>query len=259
MPKRFAQMKAAGEKIAALTAYDATTARLQAQAGVDILLVGDSLGQAIKGEKDTLNVSVEEVAYHTRAVCTGAPEGFVIADMPFASFQQTRARAFANAAKFLAAGANMVKIEGGAEMARTVHFLTQRGVPVCAHIGLLPQAVRASGGYQVQGRGDNAERVKNDARTMQAAGAALIVLELLPQQLAAEISAELTIPTIGIGCGAGCDGQVLVVHDMLGMTARKLRFAKDFLAEGGCIAAAFAAYVKAVKEGTFPAAEHAVD
>ena len=252
-------MKAEGVKIAALTSYDATTARLQVAAGVDFLLVGDSLGMAVKGERDTLNVRVGEVAYHTRAVCAGAAEAFVVADMPFGSFQASPQTAFGNAAKFLAAGANMVKIEGGAEMAETVHFLTQRGVPVCAHIGLLPQAVRVSGGYRVQGRGDDGARVMDDALAMQEAGAGLIVLELLPQTLAKSITAKLAIPTIGIGCGVHCDGQILVVHDMLGMTARKLRFVKDFLAEAGSVAQAFESYVREVKDGTFPAEEHATD
>lgn len=259
MPQRFAQMKQDGEKIAALTAYDATTARLLAAAGVDLILVGDSLGMVIKGEKDTLNVKVSEVAYHVRAVVAGAPQAFVVGDMPFASFQESPQRAFANAAKLLAAGAAMVKVEGGAEMAETVRFLTGRGVPVCAHVGLLPQSVRASGGYKVQGRGEEeAQRVTADALQMQEAGAALAVLELLPAPLAADISRRLDIPTIGIGSGGDCDGQILVVQDLLGMSARKLRFARNFLADCNAIGEAVAAYVRAVKEGSFPAAEHAV-
>ena len=251
-------MKEAGEKIAALTAYDATTARLQAEAGVDMILVGDSLGMTIQGSKDTLSVRLGDVAYHLRAVVAGAPEAFVVGDMPFASFQESPQRAFMHAAKLITAGANMVKIEGGALMAETVEFLTHRGIPVCAHVGLLPQQVRASGGYHVQGRGDEAAAVLADAQAMQNAGAALIVLELLPQKLAGDITAKLKIPTIGIGSGAACDGQILVIYDMLGMSDRRLRMAPDFLAGGGSVSGALAAYVRAVKAGDFPAAEHTI-
>lgn len=258
MPQRFIQMKQSGEKIAALTAYDATTARVLTAAGVDFILVGDSLGMVVKGEKDTLNVRIGETAYHVRAVTTGAPGAFVIGDMPFASFQESEQQAFRHAARLIQAGAAMVKVEGGSEMAETVHFLTSRGIPVCAHVGLMPQKVRASGGYSVQGRGEQGEQVQEDAQRMQAAGAAMIVLELLPQALAARISEALTIPTIGIGCGRRCDGQILVVYDMLGMSAKKLRLAHDFLAGKRSVSDAVAAYVKAVKSGRFPAKQHTI-
>ena len=258
MPKRFTTLKEAGEKIALLTAYDATAARLQEKAGVDAMLVGDSLGMVVKGEKDTLNVRISEVAYHVRAVVAGAPNTFVIGDMPFGSFQQSPQHAFANAARLLTAGANMVKIEGGEDMAETVDFLVRRGVPVCAHVGLMPQSVRASGGYAVQGRGDAAKQVHADALSMQNAGAGMVVLELLPEALAQEITQNLAIPTIGIGSGRHCDGQVLVMQDMLGMSERHLRFTHNFLAERSSIAEAFDLYVKAVKAGGFPSDEHAV-
>ncbi|MCH9758326.1 MAG: 3-methyl-2-oxobutanoate hydroxymethyltransferase [Proteobacteria bacterium] len=259
MPQRFIKMKQEGEKIAALTAYDATTARLLEAASIDCILVGDSLGMVVKGEKDTLNVQLEETLYHVRAVVAGAPQTFVIGDMPFATFQQSPQQAFANAAKILAAGAAMVKIEGGSNLAETVHFLTQRGIPVCAHVGLMPQTVRASGGYRVQGRGSQAEQVENDAQQMQDAGAAMVVLEMLPQTLSASISEKLQIPTIGIGGGNACDGQILVVYDMLGMSAQQLRFVRNFLADGGSVADAIRAYITAVKDGSFPAQQHSID
>ncbi len=259
MPQRFIKMKQEGEKIAALTAYDATTARLLEAASIDCILVGDSLGMVVKGEKDTLNVQLEETLYHVRAVVAGAPQTFVIGDMPFATFQQSPQQAFANAAKILAAGAAMVKIEGGSNLAETVHFLTQRGIPVCAHVGLMPQTVRASGGYRVQGRGSQAEQVENDAQQMQDAGAAMVVLEMLPQTLSASISEKLQIPTIGIGGGSACDGQILVVYDMLGMSAQQLRFVRNFLADGGSVADAIRAYITAVKDGSFPAQQHSID
>lgn len=260
MPKRFLKLKQNGEKIAALTAYDAPSARLQAAAGIDCILVGDSLGMVIQGKKDTLGVRLSHIVYHIQAVLAGAPDAFIIGDMPFGTYQASPPRAFANAAKLITAGAAMVKIEGGSEMAPTVQFLTQRGIPVCAHVGLLPQQIRASGGYAVQGRGEQeAHRVTEDARHMQQSGAAMVVLELLPQQLAAAISARLTIPTIGIGSGPHCDGQILVMHDILGLSDKKLRLARNFLADAGDIAGAFAAYVRAVKSGAFPAPENTVD
>lgn len=257
MPKRFLKMKKSGEKIAALTAYDATFAAAVCAAGADFMLVGDSLGMVVQGRRDTLGVRLSDTAYHTRAVVAGAPPAFVIADMPFATFQESPARAFANAARLLAAGASMVKLEGGQEMAETVNFLTARGVPVCAHVGLMPQFVRASGGYALCGRAAaEAERVKADALAMQDAGAALVVLEMLPRALAAEITAALALPTIGIGCGAECDGQILVLYDLLGLTGGGKRFVRDFLRDAGSIQDAIAAYVAAVKAGDFPAAEN---
>lgn len=249
--------KAAGEKIAMLTAYDSAFARLLHEAGIDALLVGDSLGMLVQGSADTLSVRLSEVAYHVRCVRAGAPDAVVIGDMPFGSFQESPARAFANAAKLLASGATMVKIEGGAALSETVDFLVARGVPVCAHVGLMPQRVRAQGGYRVQGRGDDADRVRADAVAMENAGACMIVLELIPSALAAEISNALSIPTIGIGSGGECDGQVLVLHDMLGMTAGEKRFVKNFMPESeGDIARAAKNYAAAVKSGAFPSAEH---
>ena len=257
MSKRFIKMKTAGEKIAGLTAYDATFARILEAAGVDFILVGDSLGMVLQGKKDTLGVRLSEIAYHVRAAAAGAPNTFIIGDMPFGSFQPSPQHAFAGAAKLLAAGADMVKIEGGEEMVDTVNFLTTRGVPVCAHVGLLPQKVRASGGYGVQGRNEeNARQIQNDALAMQSAGAALIVLELLPQELAGTISNTLNIPTIGIGSGMHCGGQVLVLYDMLGLATDKKRFVRNFLEEAQSIQAAITNYVTAVKNSTFPTVEN---
>ena len=256
MTAHFSRMKTGGEKIAALTCYDAAFAAVCARAGVDILLVGDSLGMVLQGRRDTLAVTMAEVVYHTRCVAAGAGEAFIVADMPFGSFQRTPPKAFANAARLLAAGARMVKIEGGAEMAETAAFLTRRGVPVCAHLGLLPQSVLTQGGYKVQGQTPPAaRRLLDDARALQEAGARLLVLELIPAALAAEVTAALSIPTIGIGAGAACDGQVLVLHDMLGMTPRK-RMTRDFMQGADSVAAAIGDYVRAVKSGGFPAAEH---
>ena len=251
------EMKSRGEKIAMLAGYDAAFARLAHEGGADAILVGDSLGMLVQGAADTLAVRVAETAYHVRCVRAGAPDAVVIGDMPFGSFQESPQRAFANAAKLLAAGATMVKIEGGALFAETVAFLTARGAPVCAHAGLMPQWARLQGGYKVQGRDEDAARVEEDARAMQEAGACMIVLELIPAALAAEITGELTIPTIGIGSGAACDGQVLVMHDMLGMTGGGRRFVRNFMDGGGGVLDAVKKYVRAVKDGDFPAAEHA--
>ena len=261
-------MKQNGEKIAALTAYDATFAAVLAARGVDMMLVGDSLGMVLQGRRDTLAVSLADIRRHVADVVAGAPNAFVVGDMPFGSFQRGPDFAFANAAKLMSAGAAMVKIEGGELFAPTVRFVTERGVPVCAHVGLMPQSARADGGFKVQGRGEeNAKRIVNDALAMQDAGAAMIVLELIPAALAGEISAKLEIPAIGIGSGAECDGQILVLHDMLGLCTQK-RFTRDFLSAvagkgksggneaGGWIGDAAAEYVRAVKAGEFPAAEN---
>ena len=260
MPHRFIEMKKRGEKIAALTAYDATFSALLAAAGTDIILVGDSLGMVIQGNKDTLSVRLSDTLYHVRSVVAGAPESFVIADMPYASYQTAPSVAFRNAAKLLAAGAAMVKMEGGQYLGETIRFLVDRGVPVCAHVGLMPQSVRASGGYRVQGRKtEEVQRITQDALAAQEAGAALIVLELLSKTAAKSISESLTIPTIGIGSGVDCDGQVLVLPDLLGLTAGKRRFVRNFLQDSGSVPAALTAFVKAVKEKTFPADEHSFD
>lgn len=250
------EMKSRGEKIAMLTAYDAAFARLAHEGGVDAILVGDSLGMIVQGAADTLAVRTSETAYHVRCARAGAPDAVIIGDMPFGAFQESPRRAFANAAKLMAAGATMVKIEGGALFAETVAFLSARGVPVCAHAGLMPQLVRLQGGYKVQGRDDDAAQVVADARAMQDAGACMVVLELIPAALAAEIAGALSIPTIGIGSGAACDGQVLVIHDMLGITGGGKRFSKNFM-DGGGVLDAIKKYVRAVKDGDFPAAENA--
>jgi len=251
---------AEGDKLVALTCYDASFARVLAEAGVDILLVGDSLGMTVQGHATTLPVSLEDILYHTAAVARGAAStrqnAFIIADLPFGSYQASPAQAFASAARCLAAGANMVKLEGGGVMLETVNFLTQRGIPVCAHLGLLPQSVNQTG-YRAQAREDAAaQQLQQDARDMEAVGAQLLVLESIPADLAAAVSDRLAIPTIGIGAGPGCDGQVLVLNDLLGLTARPPRFAKDFLACTGSITQAVADYVAAVRSGRFPGPEH---
>ena len=249
--------KKGGEKIAMLTAYDAAFARMLHNAGADALLVGDSLGMIVQGADDTLAVRIADAAYHVRCVRAGAPGAAVVGDMPFGAFQSSPPRAFDSAVKLMRAGADIVKIEGGETMADTVRFLTERGAPVCAHVGLMPQQVRAQGGYKVQGRGEAAAQVRQDARAMQDAGACMIVLELIPAELAAEITSELDIVTIGIGSGGGCDGQVLVAHDMLGITAgTPKKFVKNFMADADSVADAVRRYVGAVKSGEFPAAEH---
>ncbi|MDK9724587.1 MAG: 3-methyl-2-oxobutanoate hydroxymethyltransferase [Sterolibacteriaceae bacterium MAG5] len=254
-----ARMKKDGEKIAMLTAYDASFAALVDRCGTDTILVGDSLGNVMQGKTSTLPVTIDHMVYHTECVGHIVQRAMVIADMSFGSYQESKEQALRNAVRLLAAGAEMVKLEGGAVMAETVHFLVERGVPVCAHIGLTPQSVHALGGYRVQGRGDAAAaRMKADALALEQAGATLMVLEMVPAQLAGEITRELTAcATIGIGAGKDCDGQVLVLHDMLGVyPGKKGRFVKDFMAEAQSIDGAVQAYVAAVKNGSFPAPEH---
>ncbi len=251
-------MREQGEKIAVLTCYDASFARVLDASGVDVLLVGDSLGMVIQGHASTLPVKLAEMAYHTRCVAAGSARAFIVADLPFGSYQPSPERAFAAAARLMAAGAHMVKLEGGAVMVDTVAFLTGRGIPVCAHLGLLPQSVNQLGGYRVQGREDAAAaQLIDDARALQAAGAGLIVLEMVPATLARTVTEALAIPTIGIGAGADCSGQVLVLYDMLGLYPRPPRFSKNFLAGSDGIESAARAYVAAVKNGVFPAADHA--
>ncbi len=251
-------MRDKGEKIAVLTCYDASFATLLETNGVDVLLVGDSLGMVIQGRETTLPVTIEQMAYHTSCVVSGAQQAFIVADMPFGTSQVSPRETFAYAVQLMAAGAQMVKLEGGAEMAETVQFLTSRGIPVCGHIGLTPQSVHQLGGYKVQGKSDAAaQHLRDDAQALQQAGAGLLVLEAIPAALAAEITAQLHIPTIGIGAGAGCSGQVLVVYDMLGIyPGKKARFVKDFMPGAGSIGQAVANYVAEVKAGSFPAAEH---
>jgi 3-methyl-2-oxobutanoate hydroxymethyltransferase len=250
-------LRAAGEKITMLTCYDASFAALMDRCGVEVLLIGDSLGMVCNGHSSTLPVTVDEIAYHTAAVARGSKSAMVLADMPFGSYATPEA-AFHNAVKLMQAGAHMLKLEGGAWLADTVRFLTERSVPVCAHLGLTPQSVHQLGGYKVQGKTtESADLLKADALKLQAAGAAMVVLEAIPTQLGKEVTELLAMPTIGIGAGPDCSGQVLVMHDLLGVfPGRKARFVKNFMEGQTSIDAAVGAYVKAVKDGSFPAIEH---
>ncbi|MDR2155271.1 MAG: 3-methyl-2-oxobutanoate hydroxymethyltransferase [Burkholderiaceae bacterium] len=253
------QMRAEGRKIAMLTCYDASFAALMDRCGVDAVLVGDSLGNVVQGRSSTLPVTLEHMVYHTECVSRGVRRAFVLADLPFGSYQGSPGQAMTSAAGLLAAGAQMVKIEGGEYMAETVRFLVERGVPVCAHIGLTPQSVHQLGGYRVQGKDDSgAARLKTDALALQQAGAALMVMEMVPAALAGEITAGCTsMATIGIGAGPQCHGQVLVMHDMLGVFAGKTaRFVRNFMQGATAIDEAIVAYVEAVKNGAFPQPEH---
>ncbi len=253
------RMKKDGEKIAMLTGYDASFAALEDRCGVDVILVGDSLGNVLQGKTSTLPVTMEQMVYHTECVGPMAQRAMCVADMPFGSYQESKEQALRNAVRLLAAGAEMVKLEGGEVMAATVQFLVERGIPVCAHIGLTPQSVHALGGYRVQGRGEEgAARMKREAAALEQAGATLMVLEMVPAELAGEITRLLkACATIGIGAGKGCDGQVLVLHDMLGVyPGKKGRFVRNFMEGAASIDDAVIAYVKAVKDGSFPAPEH---
>jgi 3-methyl-2-oxobutanoate hydroxymethyltransferase len=255
---RLMSMKSAGEKIAMLTCYDASFATLMDNCGVDILLIGDSLGMVVEGYDSTLPVTMDDMLYHTRCVARGARRPLVVADMPFGSYQKSPEQAYENAARFLAAGAHMVKLEGGEWLTPTLEFLARRDIPVCGHIGLTPQSVHALGGYKVQGRGEEAAaRLLKDATSLENAGVGLLVLEAIPRDLGANVSKSIKIPTIGIGAGPECDGQVLVMHDLLGVyPGRKARFVRNFMEGSDSIQAAVSRYVTAVKEKEFPAAEH---
>ena len=248
----------AGEKLAMLTCYDASFARLSEAAGVDILLVGDSLGMVIQGHDSTLPVTMSETEYHVRCVARGSDTALIVADMPFGSFQSSKELAFNNAARLMAAGAQMVKLEGGAAMVDTTRFLVERGIPVCAHIGLTPQSVHTLGGYRVQGRGDEAaEALVKDARALEAAGADFVLMEAMPAAVAKRVTEALGVPTIGIGAGVDVSGQVLVNYDMLDIfPGKKARFVKNFLAGAPSVQAAIEAYVRAVKDRSFPGPEH---
>lgn len=252
------KMKQAGEKIAMLTCYDASFASLLDAAGVEVLLVGDSLGMVLQGHASTVPVTLSDMVYHTRCVARGTQHALVLTDLPFGSYQQNPEQAYASAVALMQAGAEMVKLEGGAHMAETVAFLQARGIPVCAHIGLLPQSVHAMGGYRVQGRTDSqAEQLLHDAQALAQAGAQMLVLEMVPTALAQRIAQALAIPVIGIGAGPGTDGQVLVLHDMLGIDAGvKPRFVKNFTSEASSVQGAVARYVQQVKSGDFPGPEH---
>lgn len=248
-----------GDKIIMVTAYDYPTARVVEAAGLEAILVGDSLGMVLQGHTSTLPVTVEDMAYHTRCVARSAAPALVISDMPFMSYARSE-QAMLNAAKLMQAGAQVVKLEGGAWLAETVRLLAERGIPVCAHLGLTPQSVNSFGGFIVQGRDPAAARqILADARTLTEAGASLLVLECVPRSLAAEITAAASIPVIGIGAGGATDAQVLVMHDLLGMNPRPPRFVQNFLTDGRGIAEAFAAYAAAVRDGSFPRPEHGFD
>lgn len=252
------KMKQAGEKIAMLTCYEASFASLMSDAGVDMLLVGDSLGMTVQGHDSTLPVTLADMVYHTRAVARGNKNAIIVTDLSFGSFQQNKEQAFAAAVELMQAGAHMVKLEGGVWMAETTEFLQMRGIPVCAHIGLTPQSVNAFGGYKVQGKGDvAAQALLADAQAHADAGVALVLMECVPAALAAEVTRSISCPTIGIGAGVDCDGQVLVMHDMLGVFPGKTaRFVRNFMQGQDSIQAAVSAYVNAVKKSEFPAAEH---
>ncbi|HET9978618.1 MAG TPA: 3-methyl-2-oxobutanoate hydroxymethyltransferase [Burkholderiaceae bacterium] len=251
---RLRQMHAAGERLAMLTCYDAAFARTLDDAGVDLLLVGDSLGMVLQGRPSTLPVTLDEMVYHTQCVARGNRNACVVADLPFASYHESAAQAMASAARLMQAGAHMVKLEGGGWTAPIVRYLVERGVPVCAHLGLTPQSVHALGGWRVQGRDESgAALLRTQAAEIADAGASLLVLELVPAALARELTAALPIPTIGIGAGVGCSGQVLVLHDMLGLgDGKRPRFVRDFLAGSGGIADAVRRYVADVKSGAYP-------
>lgn len=251
------RMREEGTKIAVLTAYDASFASLMDSCGVDMLLVGDSLGNVAQGHGTTLPVTLNDIAYHTACVARGNRTAFLAADMPFGTYGTPEA-AFDNAVRLMQAGAQMVKLEGGAWLAETVRFLTERAIPVFAHLGLTPQYVHQLGGFRVQGKTSQAaDRLKADALALQEAGASLLLLEAIPATLGKEVTDLLEIPTIGIGAGPDCSGQVLVMHDMLGVfPGKKARFVQDFMAGQSSIEAAVRAYIEAVRGGTFPASEH---
>jgi len=255
---RLNKLHADGVKIAMLTCYDSSFAALTEEAGVECLLVGDSLGMVLQGHGSTLPVTMEDMVYHTACVARGSRTAFILADLPFGSYQESREQAYRSAARLMAAGAHMVKLEGGAEFARSVGFLTRRGIPVCAHLGLTPQSVHQLGGYRVQGRTAEAgDQLLADAVALQEAGAGIILFEAIPADLARRVTAELQVPTIGIGAGPDCSGQVLVLHDMLGVfPGRPAKFVRNFMSGASSIADALARYVGAVKDGSFPAAEH---
>lgn len=250
-------MRSAGEKIAMLTCYDASFASLMDHCGIDMLLVGDSLGNVAQGLNTTLPVTLADIVYHTASVARGNKTALLVADMPFGTYATPQA-AFDNAVKLMQAGAQMVKLEGGAWLVDTVKFLTERGVPVFAHLGLTPQYVHQLGGFKVQGKTtEGAERLKADAIALQAAGAAFLLLEAIPTTLGKEVTDIVSIPTIGIGAGLDCSGQMLVMHDMLGVfPGKKARFVRNFMEGQSSIEGAIRAYINAVKEKSFPAPEH---
>ena len=256
---RLQQMREAGEKITMLTAYDATFAAVADAAGVECLLIGDSLGMVCQGLSSTVGVQLDTMVYHTESVARGLHRvqgtAWLVADLPFGSYHESKEQALRSASALMQAGAHMVKLEGGGWTTETVRFLVERGIPVCAHLGLTPQTVHALGGYRVQGKTDQAaQTLRRQARELQDAGAAMLVLEMVPAQLAAELTTELPLcTTIGIGAGMGTAGQVLVLHDMLGMNLGKMpKFVRNFMQDAGSVRGAMEAYVQAVKQGQFP-------
>jgi 3-methyl-2-oxobutanoate hydroxymethyltransferase len=253
------RMKAAGEKFVCITAYDATFARLVHEAGAETMLVGDSLGMVLQGHDSTIPVTIEDMAYHTACVARAANGSLVIADMPFMSYSDP-AEAMRNATSLMQAGAQMVKMEGGVWLSDTIHALVERGLPVCAHLGLTPQSVNVFGGYRVQGRTPKeAKSILADAVEIQDAGASLLVLECVPAPLAADITRKLDIPVIGIGAGADTDAQVLVLHDLLGLSAHTPRFVENFMQGHDSVQSALSAFVQAVKRGDYPRPEHSYE
>jgi len=251
------KMKQNGEKISTITAYDASFANLFDQAGIHAILIGDSLGMVLQGENDTLPVTIDHMVYHTKSVANGVKNTLIIGDMPFMSYATTE-QAYTNATKLMQAGASMVKMEGGAWLVDTIKCLVERGIPVCAHLGLTPQSVNVFGGFKVQGRdADKALEMIEHAKQLEAAGAQLLVLECIPASLGKAISEAISIPTIGIGAGKDTDGQILVMHDALGISYSYMpKFSRNFLIDTGDIKKAVELYISEVSEGNFPAAEH---
>ncbi len=272
MLQKLQNLVKSGEKIAMLTCYDATFAKLMEHAGVDILLVGDSLGMVLQGAENTLNVSMHHMTYHTKMVKNGAPNTVILADMPIGSYEQDNEAAYKNALWLVKSGAHMVKFEGGGKRVETARYLVERGIPVCAHLGFTPQSVNQLGGYKIQGKTqESAEQILKDAKDMAAAGASFVLLEMVPAALAKKITESIGVPTIGIGAGVDCSGQVLVIQDLLGIYTgapgknpedfKSPRFVRNFLQDSAVnakpsIQAAVAAYVQAVKDKSFPALEH---
>ena len=252
--QRLLDMHARGEKIAMLTCYDATFAHVLDEAGVDVMLIGDSLGNVLHGASSTVAVSMDSMLYHTRSVARGNTNAWIVGDLPFDSYQASKEEAWKNAAQLFKLGAHMVKLEGGGWTNETVRFLTERGIPVCGHLGFTPQTVISLGGFKVQGRDEaGAALLKRHATELVEAGAQMLVLEMVPSALAKEISESLGVPVIGIGAGVGCSGQVLVLHDMLGIShGRHPRFVRNFMEGSASIQEAVQRYVQEVKAGTFP-------
>ena len=250
------KMKAAGEKFVMITAYDATFARLVSEAGAETILVGDSLGMVLQGHDTTVPVSIVDMAYHTACVSRAKPHSLIVADMPFMSYD-TPDNALRSGMALMQAGAQMVKLEGGIWLSDTIEMLVERGVPVCAHLGLTPQSVNVFGGYRVQGRTPKeAKSILADAVEIQDAGASLLVLECIPAALAADITRKLDIPVIGIGAGGGTDAQVLVLHDLLGLSEHPAKFVENFMENNGSVQESLSAFVDAVKNGRYPRDEH---